>query len=880
MEVGKEIRPSRSRPTVRGKFLYRADQKIEIRGVTYGTFPPDETGVQFPGRATVAHDFATMARSGINAVRTYTVPSRSLLDLAADHGLLVLIGVPWTDHVAFLESRSMRRSIERTVRQGVRSCAGHPAVLGYAVGNEISAPIARWYGRRRIERFIERLYRAAKDEDPEGLVTYVNYPTTEYLQLPFLDFLSFNVYLEAQHALESYLARLHNLAGDRPLVMAEVGLDSRRNGESEQARVLEWQVETILDSGCAGAFVFAWTDEWYRGGFEIDDWDFGLVDRERRPKAALGAVSSAFERTGQRGVDLPPISVVVCTFNGERWMPGCLDALSHVDYPNFEVIVVDDGSTDGTTAIASSYDVRLVRSEENRGLSEARNLGLYAAKGEIVAYLDDDARPDPAWLGHLARTFADRPHLGVGGPNIPPEGDGLVADCVADSPGGPIHVLIGDALAEHLPGCNLAVRRDALEAIGGFDPRFRIAGDDVDVCWRLQAEGGTLGFSPAATVWHHRRDSVRAYLKQQYQYGKAEGLLERKWPERYNRAGHLCWAGRVYGRGASYGSGSRRSKVGYGTWGGRLFQSLYEPAPGTWSALPSMPEFYLLIAALAALSTLALLWAPLVAVLLPLALALGGVAVWAGVGAQLHAKDYHRETSHRTTRRALTMTLHALQPLARLAGRLRQGLSPWRRRGERIVALPRSRTVSIWSEGWQSLEQRLTELERRLRARSRAVVRGTDFDRWDLELQGGLLGVARILAAIEEHGGGRQLLLVRVRPRLSRGALGLTFGFGAVCVAAALDGALVAALVLGAIAAMVFGVALYDCAIAVGTALCSLEQGTDPVVGKLRTLRSQPPAVSGDEGAVRPAAPEPAGAVGAHPPEPAEYTSEERRAAS
>jgi len=243
-----------------------------------------------------------------------------------------------------------------------------------------------------------------------------------------------------------------------------------------------------------------------------------------------------------------------------------------------------------------------------------------------------------------------------------------------------------------------------------------------------------------------------------------------------------------------------------------------------------MPEFYLLIAALAALSTLALLWAPLVAVLLPLALALGGVAVWAGVGAQLHAKDYHRETSHRTTRRALTMTLHALQPLARLAGRLRQGLSPWRRRGERIVALPRSRTVSIWSEGWQSLEQRLTELERRLRARSRAVVRGTDFDRWDLELQGGLLGVARILAAIEEHGGGRQLLLVRVRPRLSRGALGLTFGFGAVCVAAALDGALVAALVLGAIAAMVFGVALYDCAIAVGTALRSLEQGTDPVV--------------------------------------------------
>ena len=879
MEVGAETRHSQDRATVRGKFLYRAGEKVEIRGVTYGTFSPDETGVQFPGRAMVAEDFATMARSGINAVRTYTLPPSWLLDLAADHGLLVLIGVPWTDHVAFLESRSMRRSIERTVREGVRSCAGHPAVLGYAVGNEISAPIARWYGRRRIERFIERLFHAAKDEDPQALVTYVNYPTTEYLQLPFLDFMSFNVYLEAQHALESYLARLHNLAGDRPLVMAEVGLDSRRNGESEQARILEWQIETIFDSACAGAFVFAWTDEWYRGGFEIDDWDFGLVDRERRPKEALGAVSSAFERVGQEDVDLPLISVVVCTFNGERWLPGCLEALSRVDYPHFEVIVVDDGSTDGTAAIASRYDVRLVRSEENRGLSEARNLGLYAATGEIVAYLDDDARPEPVWLRQFAATFSRRPHVGVGGPNIPPEDDGLVADCVADSPGGPIHVLVGDELAEHIPGCNMAVRREALEAIGGFDPRFRIAGDDVDVCWRLQAEGYTLGFSPAASVWHHRRGSLRAYLKQQYQYGKAEGLLERKWPERYNRAGHLSWAGRVYGRGASHERASSRAKVGYGTWGARLFQSLYEPASGTWSAFPGMPEFYLLIAALAGLSALGLLWAPLLAALIPLALALGGTAIRAVLATSPHAR-YRPDTSHRATRRALTVTLHALQPLARLAGRLRQGLSPWRRRGERPTGSPLGRTVTVWSERWLPLEQRLIRLERRLQSQSRAVVRGTEFDRWDLELRGGLFGVARILVAVEEHGGGRQLLLFRVRPLLSRDALGISFIFAALCVAVALDGALAGALVLGAIAGIVAGLALYDCSIAVGTVLRSVEEGTNPVAGKPRTLRCEAPVIGRDGAAVSTAAPESAHANGARSQEPVEYAPEEKRTAS
>ena len=108
-------------------------------------------------------------------------------------------------------------------------------------------------------------------------------------------------------------------------------------------------------------------------------------------------------------------------------------------------------------------------------------------------------------------------------------------------------MLLSDEIAEHIPGCNMAFWKSSLDAIGGFDPQFRIAGDDVDICWRLQDQGWTVGFSPGAVVWHHRRDCVRGYLKQQYEYGKAEALLERKWPERYNRVGHLAWAGRVYG---------------------------------------------------------------------------------------------------------------------------------------------------------------------------------------------------------------------------------------------------------------------------------------------------------------------------------------------
>ena len=132
--------------------------------------------------------------------------------------------------------------LERRIREGVRSCARHAALLAYAIGNEIPSPIVRWYGHRKVERFLERLYWAAKEEDPDGLVTYVNYPSTEYLELPFLDFVSFNVYLESQEKLQGYVARLQNLAGERPLVIAEAGLDSLRNGEAAQASTLDAQL--------------------------------------------------------------------------------------------------------------------------------------------------------------------------------------------------------------------------------------------------------------------------------------------------------------------------------------------------------------------------------------------------------------------------------------------------------------------------------------------------------------------------------------------------------------------------------------------------------------------------------------------------------------
>lgn len=748
------------RPAVRGKFLFVGEQKFYVKGVTYGAFPPRADG-EYHDDAVIERDFAEMAANGINTVRIpHTVPPRSLLDAAQRHGLRVMVGLSAEQFVGYLIDRKKSAAeIAALIVQEAQRCAGHPALLCYALGNEIPAPLVRYLGRRRVERFLHRLYRAVKAADPEGLVTYANYPSTEYLHLPWLDLVCFNVYLETEAAFTPYLARLHNLADDRPLLMGELGLDSLRHGEAAQADALDWQLRTAFTGGCAGAIVFSWTDEWYRSGARTDEWSFGLTNREREPKPALAAVRRAFEEAPfPETTSWPRISVVVCTHNGSRTLRECLSGLTALDYPAKDLIVVDDGSTDGAAEIAREFAVRLV-SAPHGGLSAARNLGLAAATGEFVAYIDDDAWPDRDWLKYLAQTFRDERWAGVGGPNLEPPGDGPVADGVANSPGGPVHVLLTDTEAEHLPGCNMAFRKMALEAIGGFDPRFRVAGDDVDVCWSLQAAGFRLGFSPAAVVWHHARASVSAYWKQQYGYGRAESLLESKWPEKYNLAGHPTWLGHVYGKGVAQ-TLVRHEKIYRGVRGGAPFQFVYPSKSSALGLVPTMPEWYLLLGGLALLSALGLLWSPLLAAL-PLFLVAATLTL---AHAGLNAMRAHLPAAGHWQRRCLITLLHLLQPIARLGGRLNARHRAWRNSPVAGCSLPVPRACSIIRPDWESARETVQLLDDALRGELTFVRPGGSFDAWDLEARGGILGGIRIVTAVEDIAPGGQMARIRLRP--------------------------------------------------------------------------------------------------------------------
>ena len=829
---------ARLRPAVSGKFLSVGNQKFYARGATYGGFRPDADDKEYTDLEQVRRDFEQMAASGFNAVRIpHTLPPVELLDIACEHGLKVMVGLSAEQYVGYLIDRAGAPDIEALIAEKVETCAGHPGVLCYALGNEIPASVARWLGRRRIERYLERLYRVVKGVDPDGLVTYVNYPSTEYLQLPFLDLLSFNVYLEARDRLENYLGRLQNLAGDRPLLMTELGLDGLRHGTEAQADAIDWQIRTTFAAGCTGAFVFSWTDEWYRGGAEVDDWAFGLTDRNRNPKLALMAAQWAFaEVPFVPDLDSPSMSVVVCVYNGERSLRDCCEGLRQLDYPHFEIIIVDDGSTDSTAAIAAEYGFRLIRTE-NRGLSHARNTGLAAATGEIVAYTDADARPDPHWLTYLAETFRRSSHAGVGGWNIAPSGDGWVAACVANAPGRPIHVLLSDHEAEHIPGVCMAFRRDALERIGGFDPQFRAAGDDVDICWRLQEEGMTLGFAHGAFVWHHHRDSVRDYWKQQRGYGHAEALLERKWPHKYNSPGHLTWGGRLYGKGLTLPLG-RVSRIYHGLWGSAPFQSLVELPPGVLRSLPLMPEWYLLVASLGGLSLLGLVWRPLLLLSVPLLVACIALLVFqasASAARGSFASDA-RSIGARLRRHIGTTFLHLLQPLARLRGRFGQGLTPWRQRGRVGWVVPWVRKVARWTRQWQAPDERLHAIEAALGARGVVVHYGGSYDRWDLEARTGLLGRARLLMAVEDTGVGHPTSLrTRVWPRCSMLVVFGALASSLLAVGAALDGSYFIAGIMGALAGLLCFRSLDECAAAGHAIDCALEACGVPASGQTDT---------------------------------------------
>jgi len=859
---------STARVAADGKFLRLGRERFLVKGVTYGTFAPDADGYQFPSASQIAEDFRLIASLGLNTVRTYTAPRRELLDEALRHGLRVMVGLPWSQHVAFLDDSHLQKEIRRELTARVRELGDHPAVLMIALGNEIPPGVVRWHGSVRVERFIRGLYEDAKAASPESLFTYVNFPPTEFLDLSFLDVCAFNVYLHREHELRAYLARLQHVAAHKPLLLAEAGADSIREGEEGQAAITSMHIRTAFEEGACGAIAFAWTDEWWRGGQPVDDWKFGLVDRERRFKPAARAVASAFASApfpAETRATWPRVSVVVCAYNAADTLEDNLTSLEQLTYPDYEIILVNDGSRDRTGEIGRAHPRVRVIDIPNGGLSAARNVGLAEATGDIVAYTDADTRVDRDWLTFLVQPFLTSDVVGSGGPNVVPADDPPIAQCIARAPGGPTHVLLDDRIAEHVPGCNMAFRREALLAIGGFNPIYLRAGDDVDVCWRLQGRGGKIGFASSALVWHHHRSSVKAYWRQQVGYGEGETWLMAHHPEKF-LDGRMLWRGRIYSP-LPFVRSLWGTRINAGVWGTAAFPSVYRTDVHPFAFLPhsirwQVLSFLLTLVGAGVALTRAHQWAS--SILLGCGV-IGMAFTIAKNVAYAKRSDVASLPGGRLWYRAMVAYLHFIQPIARVRGRIRGVLAPpeialpptapqtsrlpspsLAEAGRALLLLSGSVTEDrFWSETWTSADRVLTQLTTWLRGsravRSIEIDEGWSNDR-DVSVFVGRWAWLDVRALVEEHSGGKTLLRVSTHLRPTTFGVVTAIGLGAALLVAAFRGFALNQPLGGAIAASLMLIVIAFASWRTAQVTAILRRGIERVAldGGMTVLQSGP----------------------------------------
>lgn len=220
----------------------------------------------------------------------------------------------------------------------------------------------------------------------------------------------------------------------------------------------------------------------------------------------------------------PLVSVIINTLDRADWLRRLLPALDGLDYPAFEVIVVNGPSRDDTETLLDGFGGRIKRARcPAANLSRSRNIGIAVAAGDVIVFIDDDALPaDPRWLRFLVAPFLEDATLGaVGGPVLRGDEDSWEFQGRVASDYGLFRepfeaevlgvVADGHRWVRYTQGNNCAFRRDALVAIGGFDEVFTYYLDEVDACLRLARSGRPIGLAPRAIVRHYSASA--AYRK-------------------------------------------------------------------------------------------------------------------------------------------------------------------------------------------------------------------------------------------------------------------------------------------------------------------------------------------------------------------------------
>ncbi len=783
--------------TAHGKFLRRAGSKFFLKAMRLeGESKLDgESKHDGPSRA---HDFtakielrARFARLKAGHTTTLIVKAAdadAVMDVAAVLGLHTVIEVPV--NAERLLSRRGLKALRAELAGFARHFAGRPGLIGFLLSPAINADWLRMAGLGRIQNALAQLVHYLKERGAGVLVAVRHQPSTRALAALDEDLLYSTVPGLSGHELTNYIISLHNMAESRPVM---VELEAGCGDQDER-------VGCAFAAGVAGVVA---------PSFKAPPRTDALAVIALEPDEVLPFV--ALNGNCPPTLPKPPmVSVVICAYNAERTMESCLKSLRHLDYPNYEVVVVDDGSRDKTAGIAARFpDFRLIR-QPNKGLSVARNVGMHAALGEIIAYTDSDCVVDPHWLTLMVGALTANGFDACGGPNYAPHEEGRTEACVAASPGAPCHVLTAEDRAEHLAGCNMVFRKAVLQQIGGFDPQFTAAGDDVDICWRALDAGFVLGFCPAAFVWHFRRNTLKAYYMQQRGYGKAEAMLYFKYPQRFNALGQVMWRGRIPGLARTLpGAGNL---VAWARTSSGFFQTIYEPPMGLLKFLPQTLEWN------------ALWWAVLVFSLsagfstVPALLMLALGPIWALYYAwKAPLEKCHDRLGSRLLVAFLAYTGPMFRTITRYKHRLagvwsgRGGIEPAPRQRPALSLRKRALKLAYWSENGIPRDSLIDRLVRLFTRAAMPVRIDSGWNDYDLEIQPDTWTRVRIKTADEEHEGGKLKTVVQAQVRfsaLSKALLGLSVL--AAAAAAPISGSVSIKLTLAGLMVVIASIALSE----------------------------------------------------------------------
>lgn len=232
----------------------------------------------------------------------------------------------------------------------------------------------------------------------------------------------------------------------------------------------------------------------------------------------------------------PLISIIIPVKDAQNSIEKCISSILSIDYGNYEVIVIDDGSKDKTPEFLKKYSqrIKIITNPSFLGPSKARNIAFQYAKGEYLAFTDADCTVDKDWLKELLRGFIDREVVGVGGSQLSPSDDtefGKDIQSFLETVGfisGYIKKGLRIKPTNHNPSCNVMYRKWIFSKVNGFLEGLW-PGEDVELDYRIKRLGYKLMYNPDALVYHYRPASFKKFSQMMYKYGWAQGCLVRKY---------------------------------------------------------------------------------------------------------------------------------------------------------------------------------------------------------------------------------------------------------------------------------------------------------------------------------------------------------------